>query len=94
MTQSPYRSSEGHPMRRFALFAATLLVVVVVGSQPWNGKGSKRSMNSMCVCLPSRAGLIVRSMTSSVSALTRTQAPSRPASGTATVASTKVDSEI
>jgi len=37
MTQPPYRPSEGHPMRRFAFFAAALLVVVGVGSQPWNG---------------------------------------------------------
>ena len=91
MPQPPYRSSEGHPMRRFAFFAAALLIVVVVGSLPWNGRASKRSLNSMCVCLPSRAGLMLRSMTSSVSAFTRTSKPR--SAGTATVSSPKVASQ-
>ena len=43
MTQLPYRPSEGgHPMRRFAIFAAVLLIVVGVGSQPWNIGGTGR----------------------------------------------------
>jgi len=37
MTQPSYRPSEGHPMRRFAIFAAALVIVVGIGSQPWNG---------------------------------------------------------
>jgi hypothetical protein len=37
MTQQPYRPSEDHPMRRFAIFAAVLLIVVGIGTQPWNG---------------------------------------------------------
>src|SRR5579862_3537374 len=42
MTQPSYRPSEGHPMRRFAIFAAALLIVVGIGSQPWNvGVGSR-----------------------------------------------------
>jgi len=92
MTQSPYRSSEGHPMRRFGLFAVALFIVVVIGSLPWNGRASKRSSsNSMCVCLPSRAGLILKS---SLSAFTRTQAPSRTQStGTAAATSVKVGSQ-
>ena len=77
MTQPPYHASEGHPMRRFTVFAIVLFAVVLVGSQPWNGSHPKRSM---CVCLPSRAALILRSITgtsaTSVSAMTRTQAPS------------------
>jgi hypothetical protein len=45
MTQPPYRPSEGHPMRRFALFAAVLLIVVGIGSQPWTG-GWRGFLNS------------------------------------------------
>jgi hypothetical protein len=37
MTQPSYRPSEGHPMRRFAIFAAVLAVIVGIGSQPWSG---------------------------------------------------------
>jgi len=64
-------------MRRFALFAAALLIVVVVGSLPWNGRASKRSLDSMCVCLPSRAALLFKSITgprapaTNVAAITR-----------------------
>ena len=72
MTQLPYRPAGGHPMRRFAIFTAVLFVVVVIGSQPWNGG---RQKGSFCVCIPSRAGLILRSMTS-MSAITKTQASS------------------
>jgi len=67
-------------MRRFAFFSAALLVLVVIGSQPWNGRALKNSSHSMCVCLPSRAGLILRSITgtrvatTSVAAITPTQA--------------------
>jgi hypothetical protein len=71
MTQPPYRKSEGHPMRRFALFSAALLILVIIGLQPSKGGRSKKSM---CVCLPSRAALILKSMTS-VSAMTTTQVP-------------------
>jgi hypothetical protein len=61
MTQPPYRSPEGHPMRRFALFSTALLVLVIIGSLPWKAHGS--SVKSMCVCLPSRAALMLKSMT-------------------------------
>jgi hypothetical protein len=37
MAQDPYRPSEGHPMRRFAIFAAVLFIIIGIGSQPWNG---------------------------------------------------------
>ena len=60
-------------MRRFTVFATVLVILVVVGSQPW---GATRPKKSLCVCLPSRAGLILRSMTS-VSAVTATLAPSK-----------------
>lgn len=42
MTQPSYRPSEGHPMRRFVIFAAVLVIVVGVGSQPWNVGGTGR----------------------------------------------------
>jgi hypothetical protein len=67
MTQPPYRPTEGHPMRRFALFAAALVILVAIGSQPRSGGGAR---TSMCVCIPSRAAFILRS------AIARTQAPS------------------
>jgi hypothetical protein len=60
MAQTPYRPSEGHPMRRFALFSAALLLLVIIGSLPGKGSGLKKSV---CVCLPSRAALMLRSMT-------------------------------
>jgi DUF4097 and DUF4098 domain-containing protein YvlB len=37
MPQLPYRPSEGHPMRRLAVFAAVLAIIVCIGSQPWSG---------------------------------------------------------
>jgi len=94
MTQPSYRASEGHPMRRFAVFAAVLFVVVVIGSQPWNGGRSKRSVNSVCVCVASRASLIMRSMTGTL-AMTKTQAHSQQkATDTATASSPRVASAI
>jgi hypothetical protein len=60
-------------MRRFAIFAAVLLVVVVAGSQPWKANSSKASW---CVCLPSRAGLLLKSMTNTATN-TKTAAPSK-----------------
>jgi len=94
MTQPPYRPTEGHPMRRFAVFATVLLVVAVIGSQPWNGSRSKRSSNSMCVCVASRASLIMRSMTGTL-AMTKTQAPSQQKpTDTATASSPRVAAAI
>lgn len=76
MTQPPYRPSEGHPMRRFAFFSAALFILVAIGSQPSKGGGLKESV---CVCLPTRAKLILRSMTSK-SVIARTQLPAQPMS--------------
>jgi hypothetical protein len=56
-------------MRRFAIFAAALFLLVAVSAQPWGANAQKRSI---CVCLPSRAGLLLKSMT--MSAATRTHA--------------------
>jgi hypothetical protein len=60
MTQPPYRPSEGNPMRRFALFSVALLILIVIGSLPFKGGQMK---HSMCVCLPTRAALILKSVT-------------------------------
>jgi hypothetical protein len=57
------------PTSRLALFTATLIAVVAVGSQPYGVRLSK-SMKDMCVCVPARAGLIARS------AIAKTQAKS------------------
>jgi hypothetical protein len=48
----------GHPMSRFALFTVALFVLVTIGSQSRHG-GS--SLKSMCVCVPTRAKLILKS---------------------------------
>jgi hypothetical protein len=77
MTQPPYRPSEGHPMRRFALFSAALLVLIVVGSLPWKGGRFDKAMNkSMCVCVPTRVALMFKSMTT-VPAVKTTQLPAK-----------------
>jgi hypothetical protein len=55
-------------MRRLAIFVTVLLVIVAIGSQPGHGAGTKKSLNSMCVCVPSRAGLLLKS------AIAKTQA--------------------
>jgi hypothetical protein len=38
MPQPPYQQQqpEGHPMRRFALFASVFAILVCIGSMPWN----------------------------------------------------------
>ena len=61
----------GHPMSRLALFTVTLLVIVAIGSQ--SGSQSRHggsSLKSMCVCVPTRAKLILKS------AIVKTQARS------------------
>ena len=46
-------------MRRFAIFAAVLIVIVAVGSRPSHRVSAK---GSFCVCVPSRVGLMLKSM--------------------------------
>jgi hypothetical protein len=58
MAKQPYYSPEGHPMSRLALFTVTLLFIVAIGSEP-RYEGS--SLKSMCVCVPARAKLLVKS---------------------------------
>ncbi len=54
-------------MSRFALFTVALFVIVTVGSQ---SRYAGSSLKSMCVCVPARAKLIVKS------AIVKTQARS------------------
>ena len=73
-------------MRRFAIFATVLVLVVIVGSLPWNGRASAK--DSWCVCLPSRAALMVRSLTSTAS-ITKTATPAKQSSASAAAPSLK-----
>ena len=61
-------------MRRFAIFATVLLLLVVVGSRPRAVSGQSRSI---CVCMASKAELLMKSVTTT-SAKATTQAPSQP----------------
>jgi hypothetical protein len=54
-------------MSRFALFATASIIIVAIGSQPRHGGGPNKSM---CVRIPTRAGLILKS------AIAKTQARS------------------
>ena len=57
-------------MNRFALVAVAFVVVAAIGSQNQHGGSLKNSIKSMCVCVPARAGLIMKS------AMAKTQARS------------------
>lgn len=46
-------------MRRFAIFAAVLTVIVIMGSRPAHPGTQK---GSFCVCVPTRAKLMLKSM--------------------------------
>jgi hypothetical protein len=48
-------------MSRFALLTVVLIAIVAIGSQQSHVGGLNRSMKSMCVCVPARAGLIMKS---------------------------------
>jgi hypothetical protein len=69
-------------MRRFAIFATALFVLVVIGSQPRSAGGSIRSM---CVCMASKAALIMKSITGT-STNASAQAPSAARSSDVAVA--------
>ena len=45
-------------MNRFALLAVALIIIVAIGSQPRHGGSPNKSM---CVCIPARAQLILKS---------------------------------
>ncbi|NYF49958.1 hypothetical protein [Tunturiibacter gelidoferens] len=68
MTQPPYPPSADNSTRRLAIFIAVLLVIVAIGSQPGRAGSTSKSLNSMCVCVPTRAGLLLKS------AIAKTQA--------------------
>jgi len=58
-------------MSRFALLAVALIAIVALSSEYRHGGSLNRSsMKSMCVCIPARAGLIMKS------AIAKTQARS------------------
>jgi hypothetical protein len=61
MTQPPYPPSADNSTRRLAIFIAVLLVIVAIGSQPGRGASTSKSANSVCVCVPTRAGLLLKS---------------------------------
>ena len=62
MAQPPYHPSGGHPMSRFALFTVALFVLVAIGSQSQSqSRHGGSSLKSMCVCVPTRAKLILKS---------------------------------
>ena len=47
-------------MSRLTLFTICLIVIVAIGSQPRRGVSLSKSMNDMCVCMPTRAALLVK----------------------------------
>ena len=49
-------------MNRFALFAACLLIIMEIGFQPVHAGSLSESIKDACVCVPARAGLIMKSM--------------------------------
>jgi hypothetical protein len=48
-------------MSRFALFTVALFSIVAIGSQPRHGVSLNQSLKQMCVCLPTRAALMMKS---------------------------------
>lgn len=61
-------------MRRFAIFATVLLVLVVIGGSQPQAVASKGE--SICVCMASKAALMVKSI-KTMAGKTKTQAPSQ-----------------
>jgi hypothetical protein len=61
-------------MRRFAIFVTVLVILVAVGSRPRTVSSQSRSL---CVCMASRASLIMRSITRTAATRTK-RAPSQP----------------
>jgi len=60
-----------NPMSRFALFTVGLFVIIAIGFQPRRGVSLNKSIDSVCVCVPARAELIMKS------AMAKTQAQVR-----------------
>jgi hypothetical protein len=60
MATLPNPPSGGRPLRRFAIFATFLLVLVVIAESQPRAAGSQRE--SMCVCMASKAALMMKSI--------------------------------
>ncbi len=68
-------------MRRFAIFVTVLAVVVAVGSQPWPGNSQPRSVSqkrSVCVCMASKAALLMKSISAEAVSMTKQSPPPAP----------------
>jgi hypothetical protein len=67
-----------NPKNRFALFTVSLITIAAIAySQPRLGASLSKSLKDMCVCVPSRAGLmkkaaVAKTQTASVEALKAT----------------------
>lgn len=48
------------PMSRFMLFTVCLIAIVAIGSRPGHGGSLSKSINDMCVCMPTRAAFLVK----------------------------------
>ena len=66
MTQPPYVHQGVYPMNpksRFALFTVALITIAAIAySHPRHGVSLSQSLKDMCVCVPSRAGLIKKAV--------------------------------
>ena len=47
-------------MSRLTLFTVCLIVIIAIGSQPRHGVSLSKSMNDICVCMPTRAAFLVK----------------------------------
>ena len=74
MATLPNPPSGGRPLRRFAIFVTVLLVLMIIGYSQPQAVASKSE--SVCVCMASKAALIMKSMTGMRTTQT-TQAKSR-----------------
>ena len=62
MTQPPYRPPDDNATRRLVLFIAIFLVIVAIGTQTQSQmRHTGRTLDSMCVCLPTKAALVMKS---------------------------------
>jgi hypothetical protein len=70
-------------MRRFAIFVTVLFLMVVVGSRP---RAAGSQSRSVCVCMASKAELLMKSITTSSARATTQAAPQPPLTETASAA--------
>ena len=74
-------------MNRLALFTVALLIVVAIGSESGKSGSLTKSMNSMCVCVPARAKVLLKS------AMAKTQMAKTQSHSTAQASSNAVLSQ-